>query len=89
MTGSVDKGDSGVPKLQNRLMRKDSDSPLPLKRVGVKKCVTLIHSAKASGCATAVKKTFGEGGFTCINVGENANGYIFHISLSFLSLKFR
>ena len=82
MAGGVDKGDPGIVKLQYRLVGKDSNSPLPLKRVGVEECVTLIHPAKASGCAAAKQKAFGEGGFACINVGKNADGYVFHISLS-------
>ena len=77
MTGSVKKCDLRISQREKRLLGKDRDSSASFQFVGIKKCITMIHSSHFSDCSTGIQYTFRQCSLPCIDMGYNARTYIF------------
>ena len=68
MAWGVYKGYCRIFRCENCLLRKNGDSPLSFKRIGIEKRVSLIDSSKSVKCAGGVQQTFGKSSLSCVYV---------------------
>ena len=78
VAGGVEEGELEVREGEDGLLQEDGDAALALDGVVVQEGVGVIHAAEGAQGAAAVEEGFGEGGFTGVNVGEDAGGELAH-----------
>ena len=86
MARRVQQGGLQAVQRQQGLFGKNRDAPLPFQGKGIQKSVAVIHPAKAADGAGNIEHGLGEGGFSRVHMGQNADDRTFHTRFLFIQI---
>ena len=79
MPRGVQQGDLRPVQVQQRLLGKDRDAPLPFERVGIQKGVPVVHPSEPAGLPRAVEHPLRKGRLARVHVRQNPDYQPFHL----------
>ena len=86
MARRVQQGSLQTVQSQQRLLGKNSNPPLPFQGKGIQKSVAMIHAAKAADRAGNIEHCLGQGSFSRVHMGQNADDRTFHTRFLFIQI---
>ena len=87
MPGSVHEREGGFVPGQPGFLGKDGDAPLLFQRLGVQKCVAVVHPSLTAYGAGKKQHGFGQGGFAGVHMGRQTDhGALAHADSPFRQL---
>ena len=78
MAGGVQQRHFRVSYGQQRLLGEDGDAPLPLDGIRIQKGVPVVHPAQLPQCPAAVEQRLGQGCFSGVHMGQDAQDQFLH-----------